>query len=275
MNRDHAEQLTTKALDELASALEAGSSRRLTEYLAAMARFHRYSFRNALMIAAQRPAATHVAGFQAWKKLGRYVRKGEKAIAIIAPIVGRADSSECSDTEVRGFRVAHVFDVEQTEGNSLPELATISGDPGEATGRLREVIASKGIELRYEDYLCGALGRSKGGVIEVLSSLSPAQEFEVLTHELAHEILHKRDGSEPMPPEGVRELEAEAVAFAVSSGIGLDGLASSHDYVGLYRGSKEALLQSLERIQSTATEILRALLPPTDAKAIEPESRAA
>ena len=108
----------------------------------------------------------------------------------------------------------------------------------------------------------GALGRSRGGKIEILSTLTPAQEFEVLAHELGHELLQKRDAGESMPPRDVRELEAEAVAYASCAGIGLEAKASSVDYIGLFQGSKEILVQSLDRIQKVASEILRDVTAP-------------
>ena len=256
MNREQAERLTKDALDQLAVELEGGRSKRLTDYLETMARFPDYSFRNVLLIASQRPDATRVAGFHAWRKLRRFVKKGERGIAIIAPIVGRKDVAE-DESGIRGFRVVHVFDVASTDGEPLPALAKIAGDPGEATVRLQRLVTSKGIELRYVEDLAGALGRSHGGKIEIVCGLSPAQEFEVLAHELGHEILHRRDTEEVVPPRDVRELEAEAVAYSVATGIGLEAKASSLDYIGLFQGSKELLLASLDRIQHTAAEILR------------------
>jgi len=263
MNKDQAEKLSKDALDELAATLESGRSERLTGYLAAMARFHNYSFGNVLLIVRQCPNAGRVAGFGAWKRLNRWVKKGEKGIGIIAPLVRRGEAGAEDENSIRGFRVVHVFDLAQTEGEPLPELAAIAGDPGESTQRLRQLIASKGIELRYVEDLGGALGCSKGGAIEIVSNLSSAQEFEVLVHELAHESLHRRDTSDRIPPRDVRELEAEAVAYAVCQGIGLSARDSSTDYIGLYQGSKELLLASLERIQRTAAEILSAVLHPS------------
>jgi hypothetical protein len=89
MNQDQAKQLADEALNILASALELGESETLRAYLTAMGRFHQYSWGNALLIASQRPTATHVAGFHTWRKFGRHVRKGEKGIMILAPVVVR------------------------------------------------------------------------------------------------------------------------------------------------------------------------------------------
>src|SRR5690348_967385 len=100
MNADAIKTLTTDALDKLAALLDEGHSERLTVLFKTMARFHRYSFHNVTLIAMQCPTATRVAGFQTWRSMGRFVRHGEKGIAILAPIVGRraldigADESE-------------------------------------------------------------------------------------------------------------------------------------------------------------------------------------
>ena len=108
-------------------------------YLAVMGRFHQYSWGNALLIASQRPAATRVAGFQTWRKLGRHVRKGEKGIMILAPVVvkKRVDTEDGEDEQTRvfGFRAAYVFDQSQTDGDPLPEFAAVQGDPQQYTER--------------------------------------------------------------------------------------------------------------------------------------------
>src|SRR5688572_1231548 len=89
MNADDLKKLTTESLNELAALLEHGHSERLTSLLEMMARFHRYSLHNVCLIVSQRPAASRVAGFHTWRTVGRYVRNGEKGIAILAPIVRR------------------------------------------------------------------------------------------------------------------------------------------------------------------------------------------
>jgi hypothetical protein len=115
MTTDQAKQLAENALNTLIEALEKGQSEALRNYLAAMGRFRSYSFRNCLLIASQMPGASRVAGFQTWLKLRRYVRKGEKGIVILAPMVGRKRAEEdnvgdTDETRVFGFRAAHVFD---------------------------------------------------------------------------------------------------------------------------------------------------------------------
>ncbi|MEQ1731605.1 MAG: ArdC family protein [Vicinamibacterales bacterium] len=107
-----------------ADALDRGYSEALTALLRAMSRFHRYSLNNACLIAAQRPEATLVAGFHAWKGLRRFVRRGEQGIAILAPIVRRRKEAQDEDERaVVGFRPAYVFDVSQTDGEPMPEAS--------------------------------------------------------------------------------------------------------------------------------------------------------
>ena len=112
MTADALKKITTDALDTLAALLDEGHSDQLTALLKTMARFHKYSFHNICLIASQCPTATRVAGFQTWRTMGRFVRKGEKGIAIMAPIIGRREAESEGDNArtVRGFRAAYVFD---------------------------------------------------------------------------------------------------------------------------------------------------------------------
>jgi hypothetical protein len=136
--------------------LEAGHSETLAAYLGTMARFHNYSFGNILQIARQRPTATRVAGFSAWKELGRFVKRGEKGIQILAPVTGyrrRKDEAE-GETDSKpqpvlmGFRAVYVFDYAQTEGVDLPELEhTIGGEVGSNRDRLVAFLAQQNIAL--------------------------------------------------------------------------------------------------------------------------------
>jgi antirestriction protein ArdC len=215
-----------------------------------------------MLIAWQRPDATQVAGFHRWKALGRFVKKGEKGIMILAPMVKhrKADPDDESDDEspVTGFRAVYVFDVSQTEGEELPEFSRVNGDPGEKLAKLESLVRSHGIELTYEQHLGGADSVSKGGKIVLRDGLSPAEQFSVLAHEFAHELLHRTDRRKETTRK-VRELEAEAVAFVVSKAAGLEALGRSADYIQLYSGDKELLMQSLDYIQKTASFILSAL----------------
>ena len=233
MTADALTKITTDALDTLAALLDKGHSDQLTALLKSMSRFHKYSWHNVSLITSQRPTATRVAGFQTWRTMGRFVRKGEKGIAILAPIVGRREAESASDNArtVVGFRAAYVFDVAQTEGEPLPAPSEPSGDPGPTTASLKIAIRKQSIALEYVDDLAGALGTSSGGRIQVLNGLSPAMELTTLVHEYAHELLHRPDNDRPASRD-TRELEAEAVAFVVGVAVGLNTSDSSRDYVG-------------------------------------------
>ena len=258
---DRAKNLADKALKGLSDSLAAGHSETLISYLRAMSRFRTYSWFNSVLIYFQRPDATHVAGFHQWKKMRRYVSKGERGIVIVAPMRFKASTQKpLVDEEVDtlvGFTSAYVFDIAQTEGESLPEFAQVKGDPGEFTSKLKDLVEEKGLALSYSPDLGGAKGVSRGGHITLLSDLEPGVEFNVLAHELAHELLHR---GERRPPKQVRELEAEAVAFVASSAIGLDTSTSSADYIHLYQGDDKLLANSLRHIHLASEQILTRLL---------------
>lgn len=257
-----------QSLADLGAQLEGGNSEQLNQFLEFLSRFHRYSIGNLLLIFAQRPDAVQVAGFNTWKDLGRHVIKGEKGIAILAPMVKRskdqlednpAESEEAQKSRIFGFRPVHVFDVSQTDGDPLPEFAEVTGDPSIYTERLRQHIRSLGIELREEPIAGGAMGMSEGGTITVLPELPPAKMTAVLVHETAHEILHRGDRRAETTAQ-IRETEAEAVAYAVCRRIGLEPNSSSSDYIRLYGGSQETLQHSLEHIRACTAGLLQALL---------------
>lgn len=257
--------IITDAFERLAKDLADGHSEQLTRYLAFTGRFHHYSVGNIMLIWSQRPDATRVAGFQAWRKLGRQVRRGEKGIAIVAPVIlSKRQTATSLATPERerdervGFRVAHVFDVAQTDGDALPEFASAQGDPGPLLDNLRGFTSERGITIDIDSDLGTALGVSRGGRISLRPGLTPSQEFSTLAHELAHELLHH--SGQVHPSRTVRELEAEAVAFAVSTAAGLDNGTASRDYIHLYQGNGDLLLQSLARIRGVANEIASAVL---------------
>src|ERR1700687_5046247 len=154
MNSENIKKVTNQAIEQLIAALNEGRSETLTQYLAAIGRFHRYSLRNVMLIASQKPTATNVAGFHTWHKLGRFVKKGEKGILILAPIVRRKnESAEKSETDESstpvGFRAAYVFDISQTDGQELPEIGSVSGDPSGYRVRLGNFVTEEGIRLEY------------------------------------------------------------------------------------------------------------------------------
>lgn len=270
-----AKDIITANIAALIEQLEQGNSKALTEYLAAMGRFHRYSFGNVLEIARQRPAASRVAGFHSWNQLGRRVKKGEKGIRIFAPIIRSHRKNETSPnaqpTEektraIAGFRAVYVFDIEQTEGEPLPELTSATtGDVGEHRTRLDAFIVAQGITVEASDSIAPALGVSYGGRIALLPGQPAAEEFSTLVHELAHEMLHKAD-RRANTTKTTRETEAEAVAFVVCRTVGLHTGTASADYIRLYNGDAALLTECLEAVQRTSAAILAALEPPAQSE---------
>jgi hypothetical protein len=262
MKIEDANKIVDTQFEKLVSTLEQGQSETLKAHLAAIARFYRYSFRNLMLIFSQRPDATRVAGFNTWKKLRRWVKKGEKGILIISPMKlsnNEMDVTSEIDEVPIVFRASHVFDVAQTEGEPIPELGSAEGDPGKYLDQLKGFIINQGIHLHYSTDLGAAEGRSKVGIIEIRAELSPSAEFSVLVHELAHEMMHH---SPEVPKQGkkVLETEAESVAFIVAEAIGLSTSTASADYIQLYNGDAETLRKSLETVQKTASKIISALM---------------
>jgi N-terminal domain of anti-restriction factor ArdC len=267
--RQTAKEIIAANVKELIEQLEAGRSDALTTYLDAMSRFHNYSFGNVLEIARQRPNATRVAGLWSWNQLGRKVKKGEKGIRILAPIIGikrkkdeeaEKDITKQNTTVLVGFRNAYVFDVLQTEGAELPTMHEVHGDVGENHDRLVSYIERQSIELVFTENIAPALGVSYGGRIAILPGQSEAEEFSTLVHELAHEMLHKAE-RRTTTTKVVKETEAEAVAFVVGKAVGLKAGTASADYIHLYHGNASLLAESLEVIQQTSAVILAALEP--------------
>jgi len=267
--RQTAKDVIAENVKALIAQLEAGKSDALTAYLDAMARFHNYSFGNILAIARQKPTATNVAGLYTWNQLGRRVKKGEKGIQILAPMVGvRRRKQEETEAEqdgagktapvLVGFRAVYVFDVSQTEGAELPAPTTVSGEAGTHLDRLIDFVQQQGIELEYNERIAPAQGANYGGKIVLLPGQSKAETFATLVHELGHEMLHRAD-RRTATTKVVRETEAEAIAFIVGKAIGLQTSTASADYIQLYHGNAALLAESLEVIQRTSAVILGAL----------------
>jgi len=262
MKSEQIKEITERATEQLVAALNAGHSEALTGYLKAIGRFHRYSLYNVMLIASQRPNASYVAGFRTWNELGRFVKKGEKGILILAPIVRRKteneEDREESSTSIAGFRAAYVFDVSQTDGKDLPQIATVQGDPQEHADRLRSFAEKQGIVVEYSEQIAPARGVSSGGKITLLPGQLPAEEFSTLAHELAHELLHRGD-RRSATSRRIRETEAEASAFVVCQGIGLETGSAATDYIQLWNGDAQLLTESLAYIRDAASQMLTAL----------------
>jgi hypothetical protein len=260
---------TKDAVNHLVEALESGQSQVLMQYLSAMGRFHNYSFGNIMLIARQKPDATNVAGLRTWNSLGRFVKRGEKGILILAPMIGRKKADSAAEpsedakqplAQLYGFRAVYVFDINQTEGKELPTLTEVQGDVSGYRERLVKFVEYHGITLNYSDKIAPAKGLSHGGKITLLSGMQPAEEFSTLTHEIAHEMLHRGD-RRTLTTKQVRETEAEAVAFVVCQSVGLQTGTTSADYIQLWHGDANLLRESLEAVQQTAAMILGGIAP--------------
>lgn len=265
MNAEEVKKRTDTAIDALASELEKGKSDALKAYLSVMSRFHSYSWRNCLLIAQQYPTASRVAGFGTWKSLRRYVKRGEKGIAIFQPVVGRKreESDDLQETEtgrVFGFKCGYVFALEQTEGEPLPEtgIQNAKGQVGDMLPRLRNWTEKQGITVSYEEGK-NRSGASAGGKIYLQVGQPEAEEFVTLLHEAGHEVLHQGEAKRKRPTTSkIRELEAESIAYVVATAVGIDH-SSAAQYIQLYNGDKETLMESLEYIRNTAQSILTAI----------------
>jgi antirestriction protein ArdC len=260
-----AQQLVRENVQYLIEQLEAGHSDALTAFLDAMAHFRTYSFGNVLLIARQKPQATNVAGMWAWNQLGRRVKRGEKGIAILAPMVAKTrrddakgEGDDNSKPSLLGFRRVYVWDESQTEGEPLPELDKVTGEAGVYLDRLREFVNAQGITLEYTESIAPALGMAFGTTIRLLPGQTDAESFTTLVHELSHLIL-KHTERRTATTKTVRETEAEAIAFVVGKAIGLTTSTASADYISLYHGNAALLTESLEAVQRTSALILAAI----------------
>jgi hypothetical protein len=174
-----------------------------------------------MLIARQKTDATNVAGIRTWNSLGRFVKRGEKGILILAPMVSKNRKKD-EDAEPE--------DVTQTEGKELPALSEVQGDVSGYRERLLKFVEAQGVELNYSERIGPAKSLSHGEKITLLLGMQPAEEFSTLAHEIAHEMLHRGD-RRTLTTKQVRETEAEAVAFVVCQALGLQTGTASQDYV--------------------------------------------
>jgi antirestriction protein ArdC len=259
-----------RTIEQLASETDAARQSQLfRDYLKTSAAFWNYSWHNQLLIWKQKPDASYVAGFNNWLKLRRYVRKGEKGIAILAPMFFK-DKRQTAEGEIEAkrvwFKVVHVFDISQTDGTPLPELPTKSvGERGQdMLDRLLRFAESRGITVRFVEKcsLNGAAGTSKGTEIEIRTSETDVTtQAATLAHEIAHSLLHftpdgkritTRDGKELDRQQ--RELEGEATAYVVGSYFGIQ--SPSDFYLAAYKVTPAMLLDAVETIAATVKTIL-------------------
>jgi antirestriction protein ArdC len=262
-------------------------------WLAVAARFPKYSFRNQLLILSQRPDARVVMGYRAWQALGHQVRRGEESISILAPCTYKAkvkqekgnpdrDDAAADDGQadhdgdeegkredarrvLRGFRVAHVFDINQTDGDGVrpPERpALLEGEaPAGLWDKLAAQIHRAGYTLTRAESPNGANGATYFATqfVTVAPHLSPAQAAKTLAHELAHVTMH--DGTEyAVGCRGQAEIEAESVAYILCHTAGLHAGVYSFGYVAHWSaGDTQNIRQTADRVVTTARILLERL----------------
>lgn len=278
----------TKKLEE--GVKELFTSERYTEYLKTMSKFYKYSFNNTVLIALQRPEATLVAGYSAWQKnFHRQVKKGEKGIQIIAPsqrkekelvekfdpetnepILGPDGQPETEVVEhvVSDFRVVRVFDVSQTYGEPLPEIAI-----PDLTEQVQNfpLFLQAVKELSPVPILFGETGGEAKGYysnrakeIVVKEDMSESQTIKTLIHEIAHAKLHDREALEQAGEEKdqrTKEIEAESIAYTVCQYFGLDTSDYSFPYIAGWSDNLKMweLRTFMDTIRRTSGEFIREL----------------
>ncbi len=207
-----------------------------------------------------------MAGFHRWKELGRWVRKGERGLAIFAPCRYRTKVEDDSGDEkslqqIRGFRVVYVFDISQTEGDDLPDLDAVRPKllDGAAPDGVWDVLTTHAQSIGYEvirhqrgseNGYCDFLKKQ----IAVRPDVSGAQAVKTLIHELGHALLHSEG---PVATREIAEVEVESVAFIVCDALGLDSGHYSFPYVTRWaEGSTDLVRDTAERAIGCAKQIL-------------------
>ena len=285
-------------LKEITDRLEQGitelfDSERYKEYLRVMSKFHNYSFNNTLLIAMQKPDASLIAGFTAWKnQFQRNVKKGEKGIKIIAPspfkikqetekidpqtqkpVIGRDGKPVTEEKEITipAYKVVSVFDVSQTEGKELPDIAVdaLTGDVEQYSDFFAALEKTSPVPIGFEKIEGGAHGyyHLEDKRIALDEGMSELQTLKTAIHEIAHAKLHDidlnapKDEQQPRVDRRTREVEAESVAYTVCQHYGLDTSDYSFGYVAGWSSGRELaeLKNSLETIRSAAADIINSI----------------
>ena len=285
-------------LKEITDRLEQGiaelfDSERYKEYLKVMSKFHNYSFRNTVLIAMQKPDASLVAGFSAWKNnFERNVMKGQKGIKIIAPspykikqemqkidphtqkpIIGKDGKPVTEEKEITipAYKVVSVFDVSQTEGKELPDIAVdeLTGDVDRYKDFFAALEKTSPVPIAFENIEGGSHGyyHLEDKRIAINEGMSELQTLKTAIHEIAHAKLHDidlnapKDEQQPHVDRRTREVEAESVAYTVCQHYGLDTSDYSFGYVAGWSSGRELseLKSSLETIRSAAAEIINSI----------------
>ncbi len=247
------------------------------DYLKVMARFPTYSVRNTILIYAQKPEATFVAGYQTWQRLfSRHVKKGERGIRILAPYTyqyeTKDEQGEAKTIHKIAFRTINVFDVSQTEGKKLPELPTsqlLMGNCGLLADTKECLEKLTHFQIQFSSLPQGHYGmcQYETQTIVINQDLEERHAFKTLIHECAHALLH-RFSSETLSSyevflldrQDLREIEAESVSYVVCQALGIDCSQYSFSYIARWKQDAEFFEQSLERIANTAQKMIQKLL---------------
>ena len=285
---------TAGKVKEITAQLEAGvkdlfNSERYQDYLKAMSKFHDYSLNNTLLIVMQKPDASLVAGFNKWRdEFERHVKRGEKGIKILAPapykikkelekldpdgkpIIGEDGKpvTEQKEITVPAFKVVSVFDVSQTDGKEIPDIAvdSLTGSVEQYEDFFKALEQTSPVPVGFERIESGAHGYYHNAEkrIALNKGESELQTVKTLIHEIAHAKLHDIDLNAPpeqqqeRPSRRTREVEAESIAYTVCQHFGLDTSDYSFGYVAGWSSDKDIkeLKASLETIRATASELI-------------------
>ena len=279
-------------VQELTDKLEQGlqdlfNSDSYCNYLRTMSKFHNYSFNNTLLIAMQKPDATLVAGYKAWQKnFERHVNKGEKAIRILAPasykikeerdkidpvtqelLLDKDGNPQKEEVEITipAFRAVSVFDVAQTDGKPIPELAAkeLLSDVEGYQDMIRAVEAISPVPIELEEIA----GDSKGYYdreakrIAVQENMSESQTLKTMIHEVAHSKLHSKEveqDEQMRKDRNTKEVEAESIAYTVCQHFGVDTSDYSFGYIAGWSSGRDTkeLRASMDTIRRTASELI-------------------
>lgn len=285
---------TAGKVKEITAQLEAGvkdlfNSERYQDYLKAMSKFHDYSLNNTLLIVMQKPDASLVAGFNKWRdEFERHVKRGEKGIKILAPapykikkelekldpdgkpIIGEDGKpvTEQKEITIPAFKVVSVFDVSQTDGKEIPDIAvdSLTGSVEQYEDFFKALEQTSPVPVGFERIESGAHGYYHNAEkrIALNEGESELQTVKTLIHEIAHAKLHDIDLNAPpeqqqeRPSRRTREVEAESIAYTVCQHFGLDTSDYSFGYVAGWSSDKDIkeLKASLETIRATASELI-------------------
>lgn len=264
-----------KDTKEIIKELEQGvqnvyTSDNYINYLATMAKFHNYSINNTILIYMQMPNASRVAGYTSWKtKFHRQVKKGEKAIAILAPIPHKAmklvtnkdGNEEEKEIHWNTFKVVPVFDISQTEGEELPELCKeLTEDVQDFEKVVSKLQNVAKCPITFEEIQNGAKGYYRRDTDEIVinTGMSQAQTIKTMAHEIAHSILHREGSPYENIDRDTKEIQAESVAYVVCNALGINTSGYSFEYVAGWSNGKgiTELQSNFEIIKNTANDMI-------------------